>query len=253
MGHLLLGTSGYSYQDWKEIFYPKGLASAKWLAFYAEHYNTVEINATFYRFFARKVFARWHDETPDDFRFTLKGPRDITHTNRLHEVDADLTRFIDSFRDLRPKLSALLWQMPPSFKDDAESRSRLADFLQKLPKDTRQVIEFRHKSWFNDEVYALLNTHRASFVINDSNRWPAAEVVTGDLAYIRFHGPERLYASLYSTEALTVWAEKIRAWLRKVDVFVYFNNDFDGRALLNSVELRDLIGSAPPRERSSET
>lgn len=246
MGHLLLGTSGYSYQDWKEIFYPKGLAARKWLSFYAQHYNTVEINATFYRYFARTVFARWCDETPDDFRFTLKGPRDITHVKRLHEIDPDLTRFVDSYQDLKPKLAALLWQMPPSFKDEADNREKLAGFLEKLPKETRQVMEFRHKSWFNDEVYTLLNHHRAGFVINDSNRWAAAEVVTGDLAYIRFHGPEKLYASLYTIDAMKAWAEKINVWLRQYDVFVYFNNDFDGRALQNSVELRDLIGSDKP-------
>jgi uncharacterized protein YecE (DUF72 family) len=239
MGELWIGTSGYSYKDWKEIFYPKGLSQKKWLAFYAQHYNTVEINATFYRYFPRTVFARWRDETPDNFRFTLKGPRDITHHKKLQDIESDLKRFLDSIVDLHPKLALLLWQFPYSFKYN-NAKEDFAHFLQRLPTDIQQVFEFRNTSWFTDEVYAMLNKHKAGFIINDSSRFPAAEKITGDVAYIRFHGPTKLYASLYSTEALKKWAAKIKVWL-KDDVYVYFNNDFGGRALQNSVELRQLI------------
>ncbi len=241
MGSLFIGTSGFNYKDWKEIFYPKGLSQKKWLAYYAQHYSTVEINATFYRYFARTVFARWRDETPDTFRFTLKGPKEITHVKRLQNVDTELARFIDSVQDLRSKLSLLLWQFPYSFKYDDETKETFALFLRSLPHDTKQAIEFRHKSWFNEDVYALLNTHGAGFVINDSSRFPAAEVVTGNFVYVRFHGPTKLYASLYSSEALNLWASKIEAWLKQFDVYVYFNNDYGGRAIQNSVELRELL------------
>jgi uncharacterized protein YecE (DUF72 family) len=242
MGQLFIGTSGFNYKDWKELFYPKGLPQKKWLSYYAQHYNTVEINATFYRYFAQTVFARWRDETPDEFRFTLKGPRVITHVKRLHEVDDDLTRFLESIRDLRSKLCLLLWQMPPSFKYDTDdSKDKLTEFIQRLPQDIKHVVEFRHKSWFNNDLYALLNRYNIGFVINDSNRWSAAEAITGDIAYIRFHGPTQLYASLYDMQALTVWADKIQMWLKQYNVYVYFNNDFGGRAIQNSVELRDLV------------
>ena len=205
MGRWYIGTSGYSYKHWRELFYPKGVAQKKWLTFYAERYNTVEINATFYRYFAQTVFARWCDTTPEDFRFTLKGPRVITHVKRLHDTDDDLKRFLDSIQDLRSKLSLLLWQFPPSFKYDTEDyKDKFVQFMEHLPYDIKHVVEFRHKSWFNDDTYALLNHHGIGFVINDSSRWAAAEVITGDVVYIRFHGPTRLYASSYDTEALAV-------------------------------------------------
>jgi uncharacterized protein YecE (DUF72 family) len=242
MGNWYIGTSGYNYKHWREVFYPKGVVQTKWLAFYAQRYNTVEINATFYRYFARTVFARWRDLTPPDFRFTLKGPRVITHVKRLHETDEDLARFLDSIHDLRSKLSLLLWQFPPSFKYEAyDYKDKLIQFFERLPRDIKHVVEFRHKSWFNDDVYALLNQHGIGFVINDSSRWAAAEVITGDVVYIRFHGPTQLYASSYDMEALTAWAEKIKGWLNQYDVYVYFNNDIGGYAIQNSVELRNLL------------
>jgi uncharacterized protein YecE (DUF72 family) len=242
MGSWYIGTSGYNYKHWRDIFYPKGVAQTKWLAFYAQHYNTVEINATFYRYFARTVFARWRDLTPDDFRFTLKGPRVITHIKRLHETDEDLERFLDSIQDLRSKLSLLLWQFPPSFKYGVDdSTEKLTQFMKCLPRNIKHVVEFRHKSWFNDAVYDLLNQHGIGFVINDSSRWAAAEVITGDVVYVRFHGPTRLYASSYDTDALTAWAEKIQRWRKQYDIYIYFNNDFGGHAIRNSAALKDLL------------
>jgi uncharacterized protein YecE (DUF72 family) len=242
MGRLFIGTSGYSYTHWKGSFYPKGLAQKNWLAFYAEHYDTVEINATFYRYFAQTVFARWCQETPDNFRFTLKVPKQITHLKRLIDIDDDLARFIDSIQDLRSKLALFLWQFPYSLKCDEPAKAAFVSLLQRLSNDIKHVFEFRHKSWFNDEIYGLLNRHKAGFVINDSNRFPAAEMVTGQLAYVRFHGPEKLYASPYSTEALRLWAEKMRRWLDHGDVYGYFNNDLGGWAIHNAVELAALIG-----------
>jgi uncharacterized protein YecE (DUF72 family) len=242
MGNYFIGTSGFNYKDWKEVFYPKGLSQKKWLAYYAQHYKTVEINATFYRYFAPTVFARWRDETPDDFRFTLKGPRDISHIKRLNNIDEELTRFLDSIQDLQSKLDLLLWQFPPSFKYDTDdSKEKLVQFIKHLPQTIKSVVEFRHQSWFNEELYALLNTYNVGFVMNDSSRFQAAERVTGDLAYIRFHGPMQLYASLYTIPQLEAWAKKIQGWLRYHDVYIYFNNDFGGRAIQNSVELRDLL------------
>jgi uncharacterized protein YecE (DUF72 family) len=241
-GRVFIGTSGFNYKDWKEIFYPKGTPQKKWLAFYAQHYDTVEINATFYRYFARSVFARWRAETPDHFCFTLKGPRVITHEKRLVDVQADLDRFLDSLQDIRPKLATLLWQFPFSFKNESDAdKETFAQFLQCLPSDIQQVIEFRHTSWFNEDVYALLNAHNAGFVINDSSRFPAVEVITGGVCYIRFHGPKQLYASSYTEEAMQLWATKIRAWREHYDVYVYFNNDYGGRAIENANQLINFL------------
>jgi uncharacterized protein YecE (DUF72 family) len=240
MSKLFIGTSGFNYKDWRTIFYPKGLPENRWLAFYAQRFNTVEVNATFYRHFARDVLVKWRDSTHDDFCFTLKGPRTITHVKRLQDINAELGRFLDSAQGLQQKLSVILWQFPPSFKYET-MHERLAEFLALLPIGIRQAFEFRDKSWFKDELYALLNRHNAGFVINDSSRFPATEAVTGDFMYVRFHGPGRLYASSYSTEQLSTWADKIRSRLDSHDVYCYFNNDFGGRALRNAVELRDLI------------
>jgi uncharacterized protein YecE (DUF72 family) len=249
MRNYFIGTSGYNYKDWKEIFYPKGLSQKKWLAYYAQTYNTVEINATFYRYFAPTVFARWRDETPDDFRFTIKGPREISHIKRLNDIDDELARFLDSIQPLQSKLALLLWQFPPSFKYDADDvKENFTRFIKRLPQTIKHVVEFRHQSWFNAELYALLNTHNVGFVMNDSSRFQAAEMVTGDFAYIRFHGPTKLYASLYSIEELEVWAKKILSWLKQHDVYIYFNNDYGGRALQNSMELRKLLRDLRPPE-----
>jgi uncharacterized protein YecE (DUF72 family) len=179
MGSLYLGTSGYTYKDWREIFYPKGLAQRNWLTFYAQRYNTVEINATFYRDFPQTVFQRWHMVTPPNFRFTLKGPRWITHEKHLSEIDDDLQTFVEHAHGLQEKLAVMLWQFPPSARVD-DLYQPLAQFLPKLPGAVRQVFEFRHTSWFNETTYSLLNQHNAGFVINDSSRWPAREMQTGD-------------------------------------------------------------------------
>lgn len=240
--HLCVGTSGFNYKDWKEIFYPKGTPQKQWLTYYAQHYNTVEINATFYRYFARSVFARWRDATPPDFRFTLKGPRVITHEKRLVGVTDDLTRFLDSIQDLHSKLAVILWQFPPSFKNETNAdQELLAQFLGCLPSGLQHVIEFRHTSWFKEDIYALLNAHKMGFVINDSSRFPAAEVITGNIAYLRFHGPQQLYASSYTLDALTTWATNIRGWLAHYDIYCYFNNDYGGRAIENANQLIDLL------------
>jgi uncharacterized protein YecE (DUF72 family) len=244
MGRLLIGTSGFNYKDWRYIFYPKGLPERKWLAFYAQHYDMVEINATFYRYFERSIFMRWHDETPDNFCFTIKGPKDITHRKRLDNIGDELTRFMESIQGLQDKLALVLWQFPYSFKNSDEVKDRLSQFLQQIPRTMQHVVEFRHTSWFTDDVYALLNNTNTGFVINDSSRFPAAEAITGNVVYVRFHGPKQLYASSYSTDQLSAWAGKIASWLTDFDVYCYFNNDFFGHAIRNAVELRELVNSA---------
>jgi uncharacterized protein YecE (DUF72 family) len=157
-------------------------------------------------------------------------------------VDDDLSRFFDSIQDLHPKLSVVLWQFPFSFKYVSdEEMAVFRTFLNQLPNTVKHVVEFRHTSWFREDTYTLLNQHNIGFVINDSSRFPAVEKVTGNIVYLRFHGPALLYASSYSTEALQAWAGKIRDWLGQYEVYAYFNNDYGGRAIADTTSLRQYI------------
>lgn len=240
MSQLFIGTSGYTYKEWRGSFYPRGVPQKAWLTFYAQRYNAVEVNATFYRSFPPSVYTRWSEMTPRDFRFVLKAPKVITHDKALEAVADDLQSFTVGIRTLGEKLAAVLWQFPAGAKAD-DLLDRFTQFLTTLPKDMRHVFEFRHKSWFTDDVYALLNQHDAGFVINDSPRIPGQNVITDRLMYVRFHGPGKLYDSRYTSDQLRAWAGKIKPRLAEMDVFVFFNNTMSGDALDNANELRDLL------------
>ena len=181
MGELFIGTTGYSYKEWRDIFYPKGVAQKNWLNFYAQHYNTVQINATFYQIFARSVFEKWYTSTPPGFRFALKAPQIITHEKMLLGVEEDLRSFVENSKGLEEKCAVMLWQFPPGTQA-GQLFNRLEQFLPQLPTTVQHAFEFRHASWFNDKVYALLNQYHAGFVINDStdptHRWIVNTVST---------------------------------------------------------------------------
>jgi uncharacterized protein YecE (DUF72 family) len=240
MGQLYIGTSGYTYKDWRDRFYPKGVAQKAWLSFYAQHFNAVEINATFYRPFPADVFARWYDSTPPSFRFVLKAPKAITHEKVLHDKAEELQQFVSRAAVLKEKLAAVLWQFPASAHADTLHQT-FTEFLKLLPQTLQHVFEFRHASWFTDDLYALLNPINAGFVINDSPHFPSRELIAGSLMYVRFHGPNQLYNSLYSQEQLQVWADKLRPRLNSCDLYLFFNNTYAGQALQNARELRELL------------
>ena len=215
MNSLFIGTSGYNYKDWKEQFYPQGLPQKKWLSFYAEHFRTVEINATFYGSFTGKTFHNWAAQVPSNFSFTIKGPRFITHIKRLHEVDDPLERFFGAAVGLGDKLSCVLWQLPGNFHNrKPEDVERLREFIALLPQHVRHAVELRHASWFKEEVLEILNSNNVGFVINNSSRYPWVEKVTGGFVYVRFHGPRELYASEYGETEMKDWAEKIRGYIK---------------------------------------
>ena len=235
MHSLFIGTSGYNYKDWKGQFYPETLSQRKWLAFYAEAFKTVEINATFYGSFSFAAYENWFSQVPDDFRFTIKGPRFLTHIKRLKDPSDSLERFFTAATGLGEKLSCVLWQLPANFQyKDGETDKRLTQFFSLLPQATRHVIEFRHESWFCEEVYALLRHHNIGFVINDSSIYPRRDEVTANFIYIRFHGPHELYTSKYSEEEVKKWADKIKEYRQSYDVYCYFNNDYFGYAIENA-------------------
>jgi uncharacterized protein YecE (DUF72 family) len=240
MPHLYLGTSGFTYRDWRGAFYPKGVKREEYLAFYSKHYNAVEVNSTFYRPFPEHIYERWRDQTPPEFRFVLKAPRTITHDKGLIDVAADIREFVGSAAPLGEKLAAVLWQLPPSARA-GDLRIPFARFVLDLPPSVKHIVEFRHASWFNDDMYDVLNEFNIGLVINDSPRFPQRDVVTGGLMYVRFHGPGKLYDSLYNDEQLQTWAARISPRLSSHDVYLFFNNTFAGQALGNANTLRDLL------------
>jgi uncharacterized protein YecE (DUF72 family) len=241
MGTVFIGTSGYVYRDWKGIFYPEKLAQRQWLHYYSEHFKTVEINATFYGSFKPETYRKWGEQVGEDFSFTIKGTRYVTHVNRLKYPEELLTRFFEQASGLGDCLSCILWQFPGSFHFTEETIARLETFLKLLPQHYRQAIEFRHASWFTETVFTLLDRYRAGFVINDSPAFPAREKITGDFVYIRFHGPGQLYASKYTEAAMVEWARKIGEYRKNYDVYCYFNNDYYGYAIENAKRLRFLL------------
>lgn len=241
MAQFLVGTSGYSYPHWKEVFYPSGLSSSKWLGYYAEHFSIVELNVTFYRLLPQKTFINWYKKTPPGFRFGVKGSRLITHLKRLTEVKEPLKEFFERVSCLREKLEVVLWQLPPSLKASSPVLEEFCAAVKKF-SDAHQAFEFRHASWFGKEIENILKRHGFASCITHSNRWPGGEMLTADFVYLRFHGGTILYGSNYSEEELTYWAEKIKSWLSNgLDVYAFFNNDAYGYALTNALKLKELV------------
>ncbi|MGH9884629.1 MAG: DUF72 domain-containing protein, partial [bacterium] len=219
---LFVGTSGYSYKPWKGKFYPEKLKDAEMLRFYAQHFRTVEINNTFYRMPAASLLSRWSGETSDAFRFVLKAPQRITHHKRLAAVDDDVRFFLETSAVLGEKRGPLLFQLPPYLKMDA---SLLGAFLLLLPPGTRAAFEFRHQSWFTEEVYTLLRRHGAALCLADvdEDERPLDEIVsTADWGYLRLRRAE------YGAEDLASWQTRIRAqpWQQ---AYVFFKHEDEGK------------------------
>jgi uncharacterized protein YecE (DUF72 family) len=245
MGNILVGTSGYTYDSWKGRFYPEDLPKAQWMHYYTQHFKTLEINATFYRFFSKEIYQKWYDKTPDDFVFVIKGPKLITHQKKLVDIEGALKDFIDQCSGLQHKLGCILWQFAASFTATPQNCQKLTSFFEKLPKDCKFVIELRDTSWFTSDSLKLLKQYHIGFVINDTPAFDVTEKVTSDIIYIRFHGPQALYASSYSEETLREWSQKIIQWKNDHDVFCFFNNDMSGYAIQNAQVLKRLMGILP--------
>lgn len=229
MAELMVGTSGWHYQHWKDIFYPSDLKTRDWLSFYARHFPTVEINNSFYRLPARETFASWSSNTPEGFTFAVKANRFITHVKRLKDPEEPLSRFFRSAAGLGEKLGPILFQLPPRWKAVPE---RLRDFVRCLPPGYRYVFEFRDPSWFLPEIYRVLEDGNCALCAASSPAFPEVRRATADFAFLRFHGGKILYGSKYSLEELAEWAAYARSLLAEGrDVYAYFNNDAYGYAL----------------------
>ena len=233
-----IGCSGWNYQHWRNgVFYPPRFAPRRWLGFYAEHFDTVEINMTFYRLPRETAVAKWVEETPPDFLFAVKMSRYVTHIKRLRDLRPSLELFYSRIRPLvgTPKLGPVLWQLPGTFRRDDE---RLAEALAQLPPG-RHCFEFRHESWFVPEVYELLRAHGVALVIGDTPKRPfQAHELTADWTFIRFHEGTRGRYSNYSKTELEEWARRIEEWAALGDVYAYFNNDWNGYAVRNGLWLK---------------
>lgn len=236
---LFIGTSGWNYPQWKGLFYPENLSAGKWLEYYSQFFNAVELNVTFYQLVRKSTFENWHRRTAEDFHFIVKGSRFITHIKRLKGVGEPLKLLLSNASGLKEKLTAILWQFPPSFKKDLK---RFETFCQMLAKTgIKQVLEFRNQSWFDKETYALLKKYNHCLCIAHSGgRYPCVKEITSDFLYLRFHGGESLYASDYPLEELKVWADFARRSQCR-DIFGFFNNDVHGYAIKNAKEFRELL------------
>jgi uncharacterized protein YecE (DUF72 family) len=237
MPRVRIGCSGWNYQDWRERVYPKGMGTGRWLEHYATLFDTVEVNSTFYRLASRDAVARWVEQTPTDFLFTVKASRYMTHIKRLATIEQGAGRFFERIEPLveSGKLGPVVWQLPRNFHRDVE---RLAGALNALPPG-RHCFEFRHPSWFVDDVYELLRRHGASLVIGDHPERPFQSYEhTADWTFLRLHHGRRGRRGNYSDAELEAWAERIEDWRPSIDVFVYFNNDWEGFAVQNATKLR---------------
>ncbi len=237
-----VGCSGWNYDHWRNgVFYPPRCPARLWLEYYSRHFDTVEVNATFYRLPKLDVVGNWVKTSPPGFLFAVKMSRYVTHLKRLLDLDAGVRRFYERIEPLvrSPKMGPVLWQLPGTFHRDDE---RLANALAQLPPG-RHCFEFRHESWFAPEVYELLRSRGVALVIGDhpQRRFQTHEL-TADWTFIRFHSGSRGRRGNYSESELEEWAQRLEAWRRQVDVFAYFNNDWEGFAIRNALWLKQRVG-----------
>jgi uncharacterized protein YecE (DUF72 family) len=240
VGAVRIGCSGWNYRSWRESFYPPKTPPSRWLEHYASVFDTVEVNTTFYRLPSRDSVARWVEQTPDGFTFALKASRYLTHVKRLTEMREGVRRYYERIEPLveSPKLGPIVWQLPPNFRrDDA----RLAGALEALPPG-RHCFEFRHESWFVPQVYAALRARGAALVIGDRRGLDfQTHELTADWTLVRFHHGTRGRRGNYSPGEIEEWAARIARWRRRIDVYAYFNNDWEEFAPRNALALRRLL------------
>jgi uncharacterized protein YecE (DUF72 family) len=240
MAQIRIGCSGWQYKHWREIFYPKGLAQTRWFAFYADHFDTVEINSSFYHLPKATTFEKWRDQAPPGFCYAIKANRFITQAKKLLDCEEPMERMMSATRHLGGRLGPMLYQLPPSLKLDLE---RLAAFLPLLPKDVTNIFEFRDKSWYVPETFDLLDRHGVGFCVHDMRGSASERIAVGKAAYVRFHGGGGKYWGRYSDDRLMSWAEWMVEQKRSGrSVWAYFNNDIHGHALDDAQTLKSMVG-----------
>jgi uncharacterized protein YecE (DUF72 family) len=237
-----VGTSGWSYDHWKGVLYERGVTAGERLQRYTQEFDTVELNASFYRWPGVARFGLWRDRLPAGFTMSVKAPRGLTHARRLRSPEDWVERIAQAWDALGDRRGAVLVQLHPN---DERDDARLDYFLRCLPDGLRAAVEFRHRSWDDPAVYDLLERHGASYVVMSGAGLPCVLRATAQLVYIRLHGPDpsALYVGSYGDDDLQWWADRIQEWDRQGrDVLAYFNNDGAGHAVRNARTLRALIG-----------
>jgi uncharacterized protein YecE (DUF72 family) len=234
-----IGCSGFHYKEWKEVFYPKGLPQRKWFDYYCEHFDTLELNVTFYRFPEMASLQNWYNKSPARFLFSVKAPRLITHYKKFEDCASLLADFYTTIRNgLQEKLGCVLFQLPPSL---AYTPALLTKIAGQLDPAFNNVIEFRHSSWWNRDVYETLAARHLTFCGISHPQLPDQPIATTDVVYYRFHGVPRLYYSGYSNEFLDTIARNISGFETVKQAFLYFNNTADVIAIANARHLQSSL------------
>jgi uncharacterized protein YecE (DUF72 family) len=235
-----VGCSGWNYADWRGVLYPRGCPQRRWLERYAEVFDTVELNTTFYRLPRIDAVRGWVERAPPGFTFAVKSSRYLTHVKRLTDMDRGVGRLLERLEPLTasPRMGPMLWQLPANFHRDDE---RLAFALERLPPG-RHAFEFRHESWFADDVLAQLRAHGVALVIGDHPERPwQTHDLSADFTYVRLHHGHRGRRGNYSATELDAWAWELKRLARRAEVFVYLNNDWEGFAVRNALGLRERL------------
>lgn len=239
---VLIGTSGWSYDHWVGVLYPKSAKSLDRLDHYARRFRTVEVNNTFYRWPKDEVFSIWQERAPDGFVFSAKASRGLTQFRKLNDPVPWLERMDAGLSRLKEKRGATLYQLPPHFPINL---SRLDEFLSVVPSRERTAVEFRHPTWNMEETFSVLERHGTAYCVTSGANLPCVLRATADFVFVRLHGPDRshLYAGSYSEDDLRWWADRVGEWKSQGrDVYAYFNNDGYGHAVRNALRLRELVG-----------
>jgi uncharacterized protein YecE (DUF72 family) len=235
---LHIGTSGWHYDHWKGPFYPEDLTTERWLSFYSEHLDTVEINNSFYQLPETETLESWRLTTPEGFLFAVKASRYVTHMKKLKDPDQPLANFLGRMMGLGDKLGPILFQLPPNWHLNLE---RLNSFLDKLPEGRRFAFEFRDPSWFDERVYQLLSAHDAALCIYEFGGRKSPKESTTNWIYVRLHGPEGAYRGKYDVQTLTGWIGAFSTWMRQgKEIYCYFDNDEAGYAAQNAITLKGM-------------
>ena len=244
---VVLGTSGWNYVHWYRRFYPLGLAPREQLTYLARHFGSVEINSSFYRLPPEKYFQKWHSDTPEYFKFSVKVPRTVTHFKRLVDVEDDWAALLRATRPLQKKLSIYLCQFPPGYKATGDTLAQMEGFIALVSaSQVRVAYELRHASWFEPAALKMFTRTRACLVQADSSRYPhtPAGFAPAAFSYYRFHGPRQLYASQYTDDELRGWAALMSTdRAAGKDVYVYFDNDMNGFAISDAKRLQSMLGA----------
>ena len=236
---IYIGTAGWNYKHWQGVFYPQDLAQSKWLDYYVDYFSTVEINNSFYNLPKPKTLEKWYNSVPDDFEFSVKASRYITHMKKLKAPRDAVKRFINHMKSLKGKSAVILFQLPPRWKFNGE---RLRSFIKLLPDDYLYTFEFRDKSWWNEETFEILESNNSAFCIYELAGTHTPLQITADFVYLRLHGPDGAYEGSYDQATLEQWADKFEQWLGdEHSIYCYFDNDQNGYAVKNAMSLKNMI------------